>query len=219
MQPFKERVKQSFIAYDSYLFVMHRFWLVAWILKGRPVPPPAFVKQQCVLAYQRLFGLRTLIETGTYLGEMVRATRSVFDEIYSIELGEELYRRARRRFDCFPHIHLIHGDSAAVLRNLLPSVPGPCLFWLDAHFSGAGTVRGVSETPIMAELKCILSHPSKMHVVLIDDARCFTGRNDYPSLDELEKYLLEHWPGSRLNVAEDIIRITPPDGSHTKPRL
>jgi hypothetical protein len=64
-------------------------------------------KQRTVLACAREAGARVLIETGTYLGEMVAALRSAFDAIYSIELSADLHRRAVQRFADSPHVCLL----------------------------------------------------------------------------------------------------------------
>lgn len=158
--------------------------------RGRPSAPPHFFKQRCVLSNRKRFGLDVLIETGTYQGEMVRAVRSVFKEIYSIELSYDLYQNTRRLFSPFPHIHVLHGDSAKVLPELREHIKQPCLFWLDAHYSGKGTALAERETPIVAELSCIFAHAANQHVILIDDARCFNGQSDYPSLVELRNTCL-----------------------------
>lgn len=207
----KERVKRSASIYDAYLFVRTRIRWIDYVRRGRPVPPPHFVKQRCVLSNRKRFGLDVLIETGTHRGEMVWCVRSAFKEIYSIELDDELYQGARRLFAAFPHIFFLQGDSATVLGDLLEHIRQPCLFWLDAHYSGVGTARGVRETPILAELSHIFGHAINGHVILIDDARCFDGRSDYPSLSALKQYVLEHRPGWSFSVADDIIRITPPE--------
>ena len=206
----RERLKQSFLFYDSYLFVRNRVWLVGWFLNGRAAPPP-LVKQQCVLEYQRKFGIPILVETGTYRGEMVRATRSAFKEIYSIELNTELHAYVQRMFARFPHIRLLQGDSSVVLRDLLPHIQSPCLFWLDAHNIEGNTGRKERETPVMAELECIMNHPVKEHVILIDDARLFDGTNDYPLLAEVTQFVSQRRPERRVSVADDIIRITLPE--------
>jgi hypothetical protein len=45
---------------------------------------------------------------------------------------------------------------------------------------------------------------------LIDDARLFTGEDDYPTLDEVRNYLSNRKPDYRFELDLDIIRITPP---------
>lgn len=210
----RDRVWHRSVLYDAYLFVRYRLERLVWEFKGRPFPTPPLVKQQCVLAHQRQFNLPVLIETGTYRGAMVRATRRAFREIYSIELSPKYYQRALHLFAPFPHIHLLQGDSAIVLGEVLLRINQSCLFWLDAHYSGEDTACGVHETPILAELDGILAHPIKQHVILIDDARLFDGEHAYPVLEKLTGYVLERRPEWQVSVARDIIRITPREASH-----
>jgi hypothetical protein len=181
-----------------------------WTLKGKPVPIPSRVKQKIVKTYAKQFNLNILIETGTYLGDMVGSTQKFFNEIYSIELSNSLYERAKKRFSKLPHIHIVHGDSGKVLPNLLSSIQQHCLFWLDAHYSGGITAKGNCETSIIKELQCILNHPILDHVILIDDARFFIGQNGYPSLDELRELISKKRRDWIVQVKWDIIRIHRP---------
>jgi hypothetical protein len=178
-----------------------------WRKSGSPAPPPPILKQQVVRSYAARFGLPTLVETGTFKGDMIYAVERHFGEIHSIELGRELFEAARLRFAAFDHVHLHLGDSATVLPELLHSLPAPILFWLDGHFSEGITARGGKDTPIVEELGAIFRHNSAAHVILIDDARLFTGAGDYPSLEELRRLVMGWSPGMQLEVADDIIRL------------
>ncbi len=197
-------------AYKSYHFLRNQCLLWIWELKGRPAPPPPKFKQNCVRRYRKLYNLSILIETGTYLGEMITATCSEFAEIYSIELSDDLYQRACVLFAHVPKVHLLHGDSGSILTDVLQDIAQPCLFWLDAHYSGTGTARGSNETPILLELGYVLSHPVKSHVILVDDARCFVGNGIYPALAELERFVRECDGDYSFEVVDDIIRILLP---------
>ncbi len=180
-----------------------------WEASGKPVPAPPVVKQAVVAMYARKYHVRVLMETGTYKGAMVTACRNRFEKIISIELDLELYEKAKALFASDPHISICHGDSSEALPELLAAINSPCLFWLDGHYSGGPTARGRLSTPIMEELKCIFSHNVKGHIVLIDDARCFTGADDYPTLDELESFVMQQRPDCYFNVQDDIIRLVP----------
>ena len=57
-----------------------------------------------------------------------------------------------------------------------------------------------------AELAALLHHPVRRHLVLIDDARLFTGTDGYPTIDELRTWVERERPGSRVDVEADIIR-------------
>lgn len=179
-----------------------------WHINGQPIPPPAEIKQRTVKQLGKKYGLTTLIETGTSSGEMIRTTKNNFRKIFSIELGLELYEDAKKLFSPYPHIILIHGDSGKKLSELLPKINEPVLFWLDAHYSGTGTVKGLVETPILKELDTILSRNEKKDVILIDDARCFDGTHDYPTIQQIQNIILSYG-GYSLKVKSDIIRIEP----------
>jgi len=152
---------------------------------------------------------RILIETGTYLGDMVYAMRKSFSKILSFELDQSLYEQARRRFAADRHIEIIHGDSGQLLPQYLTNINERCLFWLDGHYSGGITARGELDTPIKRELEHIFAHAISDHVILIDDARCFTGQNDYPTLDELRELVSERTQGWQFSVEDDVVRIHP----------
>jgi hypothetical protein len=187
-----------------------------WRKAGSIAPPPPVLKQQVVRGYGARFALPTLVETGTFTGEMIYAVERQFREIHSIELGRDLFEAARRRFAAFAHVHLHHGDSATVLPELLETLPPPVLFWLDGHYSEGITARGEKNTPIVAELEAIHRHHPTAHVILIDDARLFTGANDYPSFDQLRR-LVKGWsPDALVEVSDDIIRLHSPKTSGSK---
>lgn len=178
-----------------------------WVENGSVLPMPHLGKRRVVLEYAARFKPQVFIETGTYTGHMVYGVLNEFEQIYSIELDHTLAEKARKKFAGYRYVQIIQGDSSEVLPTILKTISGPCLFWLDAHYSGGHTTKGELETPIMQELPCILDHPAaEKHVLLIDDARCFTGQNDYPTLKSLENLVLESHPDWIFQVKDDIIR-------------
>lgn len=179
-----------------------------WKSKGSKLPMPHYGKQRVLLEYIERFTPKVFIETGTYTGYMVYAVLNSFEEIFSIELDSNLFEKAKRRFRGYDHVHIIHGQSGEILPEILKHITQPCLFWLDAHWSGGSTAKGEVETPIMLELQCILNHKeAENHVVLIDDARLFTGSNNYPTLKTLEHFILNIHPSWVFEIGEDIIRV------------
>ena len=160
-------------------------------LRGIEGPPPHFIKQKKILRFANMFGIQTFVETGTFKGHMIEAMADKFGEIYSIELSEELHDAAKQKFADAKHVNLILGDSKTALPVLLEKLDKPCLFWLDGHYSGAGTAKGDTDTPVKEEIEAILAHPlSTKHVVIIDDARAFRGKNSqYPTIDSVRDML------------------------------
>jgi hypothetical protein len=140
---------------------------------------------------------------------MVEAMLADFDHIYSIELSEELYRKAKEKFKGARHLELIHGDSGIEIKNVLRRINQPTLFWLDGHYSGGITAKGDKTTPIYDELANIFNAPDMGHVILVDDARCFGTDPAYPSLTELNKFIKSKRSNVRVSVEHDIVRIIP----------
>lgn len=190
-----------------------RWQLERWRRHPKPgESPPHLLKQLTVRDYARRHQTSILVETGTYLGDMVEAQRREFRRIYSIELNPALAAQAKRRFARWQHIVVIEGDSGEQLPALLPQLQDPCLFWLDGHYSGGITARGTLTTPVRDELKCILATDRTRDVILIDDARFFTGADDYPTVAEIGDWVRKCRPGWIVDVCDDIIRLhgTPP---------
>ncbi len=179
-----------------------------WILEGKKVPPPHALKQDVIKNFQRTYGVKILIETGTFRGEMVYAQRKNFEKIISIELSPELFQIAKKRFKNYKHIEIICGDSGILLEGIISNLNTPAIFWLDGHYSGFETAKGDLETPIIRELQLILG--SKInHIILVDDARMFVGKNDYPTIQKLKDFVFSRKNNYLFNVEDDIIRISP----------
>ena len=179
-----------------------------WRIRGRPLPPPHVVKQLAILQYQRSRHFTTFIETGTFTGEMVEAMRPHFRRVISIEMSPEIHRDAVRRFAGDPRIELLLGDSAIVLPRVLQHIRDPALFWLDGHFMGGNTARSHDDSPVRHELRSLLAHRVRGHVVLIDDARLFDGTAGYPTRSELRSWIERDRPGSEVRIEDDIIQCT-----------
>jgi hypothetical protein len=160
-----------------------------------------------VREFREKFGLKTLVETGTYYGEMVAAMRNRFDRIYSIEYDPVLAARATRKFARYEHIHIFCGDSRVVMPEVLALLTGPALFWLDAGYYGWVGLQG-DQQRLSAELEMILSHRWP-HIILLDDARGLTGQNDIPSVRDVKAHIESKFPSRSVSVEYDILRITP----------
>ena len=180
-----------------------------WVARGRKGTPPRRAKILTLKRYAETYGLRTFIETGTYLGDTTAALAAVCDRCISIEVDESLYERARRRFAGHPNVEIVRGDSGRVLPRILDELEGPALFWLDAHYSGGITGRGDEETAVASEVRAIASHAGAGHVVLIDDARSFTGTAGYPTMEELASAIALARQPYAMDVEADIIRLRP----------
>lgn len=201
------KMKIGFMRLPLVQHISHAFALNAW--KKNPTGnPPSIIKQKMVMSMARKYNIRHLIETGTYLGDMVYAAKNSFDKIDSIELSAELYRNAVERFIKNKKIKIWNGDSAIILSEIIKNTDKPSLFWLDAHYSGGRTARSVlGDTPIEKELEIIFEKWNNGNVLLIDDARLFVGRDNYPTIDELRMFINKKSSSLDLKVIDDVIII------------
>ena len=129
-----------------------------------------------------------MVESGTFMGDMIDAQLPNFDVIHSIELSDELYQQAVQKYAGNAKVILHNGDSGEKLKEIVPSLKQAALFWLDGHYSGGITAKGEKICPVYAELDAIFSSDFP-HLVLIDDARLFVGKDDYPTIEELKAYV------------------------------
>ena len=172
-----------------------------------------------ILGYALKYNCNTFIETGTNRGDTVEAMRHYFDQVYSIEIGPNLFEAAVRRFAGIKNVYLSLGDAREVLPKFLMYSDDNrrILFYLDAHCqydddSPDGKAFGTS---VPAEIETI-RHLCPNSVVLIDDARLFQPAtsgigNEYGDWPDLAKMLqgvedLGIWD---IDLKNDIIRLTP----------
>lgn len=193
--------------------IAHR--LNSFFLKKEQVPDIA-TKRGVIEHYRALFQPPLFIETGTFLGDTVEYFKNKFESILTIELSEELAEKARKRFKDQSNVMVVQGDSGRELAALLTARRGKALFWLDGHYSSEffvkdefiRTAKGDKNTPVESELDIIFSSNVEP-LVLIDDARLFNGKADYPSIDAVKKRVSRYQPSYKVFVSTDIIHIIP----------
>ena len=195
--------------------VMKRYinWIIRkrainkWLSMGKPLPAPDLIKYKIINDFRKKFGLKIIIETGTYLGGMIDYNKYNFKEIHTIELMEKYYIDAKNMFASYKHIHCHQGDSSKVLWELMPNIKQKTLFWLDGHYSVDLFARGEKDCPVLEELDAIFSNDLG-HIILIDDARDFKGIGDYPTVEQVKNHILSKNTAYNIKVENDIIVCT-----------
>ena len=188
----------------------YKWDIIKWEKAGYPSPPPHIIKQNAVRDYQKIYNYVTLVETGTFKGAMVDAQKKTFGKVISIELSVPLFELAQKRFQKDKNVIIIQGDSGKILPEIIKELTNPAIFWLDGHYSAGITAKGDKECPIYEEINAILSYNQLNHILLIDDARCFIGKNDYPTIEELTNFIREKDSRYQLEIKDDIIRYVIP---------
>lgn len=139
-------------------------------------------------------GIETFIETGTLWGAGVDyALESGFKKIISIEINTQLADKAKEKYSNEPKVTIIEGSSPVVLRDILPSINAPVLFWLDAHFPGADANLDAYK----AELDASDNVPLEIELSIIKDRDC----KDIIICDDL--WLYEDVPQSKWGKFND----------------
>ena len=180
--------------------------LEEWEKRNYLGPVPHLVKQNTICEYQKMHAINILVETGTYLGDMVEAQKAIFNKIISIELAIDLFERAKKRFKNDQNVIIVQGDSGNLLHKIISDIDEPAIFWLDGHYSAGITAKGDKDCPIFEEIDAILNSKDFNHIILIDDARCFIGEGDYPSIEKLTEFITKKNNKYQVQVKHDIIR-------------
>jgi hypothetical protein len=149
--------------------------------------------EELVLALRRHVKTNDFIETGTYQGNTAAWAARHFESVTTIELSSAFHAKAELRFREHPNVRTLQGNSASVLRRIVPSLGGPAVFWLDAHWSGLDTAGHDSECPLLEEIAVIYASPCE-HIILVDDARLFCAPPPRP-------HRAEQWPDLATTVS------------------
>jgi len=148
------------------------------------------------------------VETGTFHGDATLALSRYCSELYTIELSQHLYGKAKDRFKLIKHVAVIQGDSGTELKKVLTYINQRALFWLDGHYSAGETAKGTEVSPILAELGHIFNARDYHHVIVIDDARLFGTDPGYPTLEVLKAFVQSKC-NSKIMIENDSICILP----------
>jgi hypothetical protein len=163
------------------------------------------------------------VETGTLFGDSAVKLSRHFSRVYTIEINRELYERAAARFKDNDRVRVIFGDSKLLLRDLVKNIGQPCVFYLDAHFSGdsstnwkesrwrgyrvdtgysGDTPTAENQVPLFEEIKAIHDGLRSRCLIYIDDVDEF----DESGAGRKEKnFRGEDWSHLNLNTIKDYL--------------
>lgn len=114
------------------------------------------------------------LETGTYEGETICEMENYFNKLYTIEIDETLYEDVKNKYNHSNNIKFIKGDSAKILKDILLEIEKNTIFWLDGHWSGGKTNKGLYDCPLLLECEQINKYYTESEsLIIIDDYRLF----------------------------------------------
>jgi hypothetical protein len=148
--------------------------------------------EDLIVALQNHAGIEQFVETGTFRGNTAAWAAGHFREVTTIEMSAAIHAAFRARFASLANVRALHGDSRALLGDIVAGLSQPAIFWLDAHWSGLDTAGVEAECPVLEEIARI-DASSQEHVLLVDDARLFCAPPPRP-------HRAEQWPDLRTVV-------------------
>lgn len=183
-----------------FLFLFFHYYLSKWYFGRNLNMLHPKEKIEIIKKLQRRYKYAIFVETGTNYGITLYGVKNLFKKLYSIECNNKVFEEAKRRFK-YINIDLLKGNSPAILRELMRYINDPCFFWLDAHADYEEKIA----PPIIKELEAIKESRVKSHIILIDDARLFNGKNNWPFKELLFKKLREINNNYKIKIEKDII--------------
>jgi len=120
------------------------------------------------------------VETGTWRGDTIFEVEPYFENLYTIEIKEDLYNNVKKLYNG-NKINFILGDSSFELENVCKILKDNTIFFLDGHFSADDTGRGIKDCPLYEELESINKYFKNTGIIIIDDMRLMG--NIYSDID------------------------------------
>lgn len=105
------------------------------------------------------YGIKTIVETGTWIGNTTEALTTLSDNVYTVEINADSYHKACERLKENKNVKLFNMDSIDFLRQHMQKFERPILFFLDAHYPS---------TPLLGELNIIAENKIKPIIVIHD---------------------------------------------------
>lgn len=105
------------------------------------------------------FGIKTVIETGTYYANTTRWLSSNFDKVYTCEIDPKSYEIAKEQLEGYANVTHVLQASQEFLPIALEKAEGPTLVFLDAHWF---------ENPLLKEIE-LVGKSGKKPILVIHD--------------------------------------------------
>jgi len=171
-------------------------------------------------AMQQAYQIDTFVETGTYKGDTAVWAAKRYQQVITCEASFEIFNLAQKRLARYTNIEHHSGHSLETLKQVLPNLADPVLYWIDSHWSAEQTYGENDECPLLDELQIILTHSSESFI-FVDDARYFSSPpppphdpSAWPNLQEIFE-IVTNLADTYLTLYNDCIVIVPSEAKST----
>jgi hypothetical protein len=135
------------------------------------------------------YGIQTIVETGTYLGQTTPFLSELVKKVLTIEVNSNYYNQCHH-LDSYKNIIRKLGNSPEVMKEMLPSLPKPILFFLDAHWG--------YDWPLLGELQTIANLKLNNSIIVVHD--CKVPRKDFGFDSYNDQELTYEYVKEKLNL-------------------
>lgn len=167
---------------------------------------PPFEKRARLASVAKHFEPTAFVETGSYHGETAAFMASFVPKVISIEIDPKNSEIAACRCAGSSKVRILQGSSETVLPEIVKSLNGRVMFWLDAHYQ-TGMIRGKRRCPLFDELSIIFAATNIDPIIVVDDARKFIWVNGWPSLRSIKAFVQNKRNDLSFRVSNDMIFI------------
>jgi len=171
--------------------------------------------EEIVLLMKETLNLTTFIETGTFEGCTAIWASKHFKNVLTIENSKTLYDKVVDTNKNVENIDFLFGNSSEKLKQIVPKLDKPAIFWLDAHWCSGDSYGENNQCPIIQEIETIIKSGIP-HCILIDDARLFLSPpplpnqiDQWPTIDHILKTLQYGSERYYIVIIEDVIIAVP----------
>ena len=132
----------------------------------------------------------------------------VFSKVFTIELDEALYEKAKAYLSSRDNIVCVLGDATKEIMPILKREDcRDAVIFLDGHFSSGVTAHGDVPEPACELLESLATHKDKIRGIVVDDFRLFGVEANWPKKSDLLKSAEQAFDGYRLSVHLDQLLI------------
>ncbi len=107
--------------------------------------------------------IRTVVETGSWRGYTARRFSEFVENVFTIDVDPLMRDVTMATNADRDNVMALRGNSPSVLAGLIPGLPAPMLYYLDAHWN--------DDWPLLDEIETISRQDAGPAVIVIHDVR------------------------------------------------